>query len=140
MLQNGRRPIGHWSVLVNFLSEKIGLIREQDFSPFNLSQIKYLGGHFFCSHTRRIGRKGVNRLSKCGCLLYYVVENCFFVWLERQVRYFGLPFTQILKLGTGGVSRDLNAPIANWTGVVVNFLNPSSSYLQALPVIPGKRC
>ena len=84
---------------MELLSEKIGLICQQDFGPFNLSQIETLSGHFVGGSHHRIDVR-THKFSKRLSDIYDFVQNIFLLWLKWQMRNITLPVLKVFELRT----------------------------------------
>jgi hypothetical protein len=110
---------------MDLLTEKVCLVRQQDFCALDLSEIKNKRRNLFVGCASRIG-KTLKKVTKGSGLIYDIVENVFFIGLKWQGQSFCLPFLQVFEFRTSGITRDLSAPVTNRTGVLVKFLDFAS--------------
>lgn len=47
-----------------------------------------------------------------------------------------MPILKIFKLGTSCITRNLDAIVANWAGVIVIFLDLATGNFEALAMVP----
>lgn len=120
---------------MKLLSEEVGLICQQDFGAFNLSEIKSLGLGFISSGQDRI-TEGGNMSAEFLSIVDDVLENLFLVGLERKIRNFVLPSLQVFQFWSSGITRNANSPITNGAGILLVILDFASGNLQTFTVIP----
>lgn len=114
--------------LVKLLAKEIGLVGEKDVGAFDLAKVEAKRGHFI-----RRDRQGVdigaNVVSKGLGGFDDADKSFFFFGLEWQVLQFLLPCDELFKLRPGSVSRNLQTPITDGTGVLVVFLDLATGNL-----------
>lgn len=120
---------------MDLLTEEVGFISEKNFSSLNLPQIEYQCRNFLRGGASSIG-EALQKIPEGSSLIDYVLQNLFFVGLERQVWDFSLPIQEIFNLWASGVARYLSAPITDWARILVELLDLTSSDLQALAMVP----
>ena len=119
-------------------AEEVCLLYEQDLGAFNLSEVEALDICLLAGVTDRVAvwRDVVTEVLR---VINDSCEDVFLFWLERQSGDFGLPFDKVFELWTCGVTRDFDAPVADWASIFLVFLDLATCDLQAFTVVPRYR-
>jgi hypothetical protein len=136
LVRDGRGLGSDWAPLVQLLAEEVGLVREQYLRTLDLSQVETLrvglclGGENGVAVSRYV-------VSELLAVVDDLSQNIFLLGLEGKSQNLLEPRYQIFKLRSRGITRDLDAPVADWAGVLVFVLDFTSGNLQTLSMVPG---
>ena len=130
-----RRRRSDGGPFVEFLTEEIGFEAQEDLCTLNLPEVEALRGHFFGIGHHRIDIRPYEvskRLRGRDDFLQYF----FLLGLKGQVRDFNLPILEVFELGASCITRDLDAIIAYWAGIMVIFFDLATGDFEAFAVVP----
>lgn len=119
------------------LAEIVGLRGKEDVGAFKLAWMEAKKADLFYSwrlYTRLY--EWVEILSEILAMLAYACQSLFLLGLERQSLQLALLSLQILQRRTSCVSRNLDAPVANWAGKLLVFLHLATGDLKTFAVVP----
>jgi len=138
-VQNRRRFRCDRHEAIQLLPKEICLVREEDIRPLNLSQVESLRRDLLV-RVDKVVRVDVrtNEVAEIFGSIDNARQALFLVGLERQLRNLGLPSLKILQLWSCRITRNLDTPITNRTRIVLVFLVPPTSNLQALAMVPAR--
>lgn len=139
---SGERLFEYWrrgrsdgGPFVELLTEEIGLKSQEDLCTLDFPEVKALRGYFF-----RVGHHWIDirpyKVSKCLRRRNYFLQYFLFLRLKGQVRDFSLPILEVFELRASCITRDLDAIIAYWAGVVVIFFDLTTGYFEAFAMVP----
>ena len=120
---------------MELLTEEVRLIGQQYFGSFNLAKVEALCGDLLRRRQYRIDER-THVVAKILSSRDDFLESVFFFRLERQGWDLSLPVLQFLKLGTGGITWNLDTMVTDRARIFVVFLDLATCDLQALSVIP----
>jgi hypothetical protein len=120
---------------MELLTEEICFVRKKDFGTFDFSQVKSLSLGFIRSRHDRIAER-CHMVPEFLRIVDDLVENLFFVRLERKRGDFILPLLEILQLRSRGVTRDSYSPVTDGASVLLLILDFTSSDLETFPMVP----
>ena len=139
---SGKRMFKDWGrgrsdggPFVELLTEEISFEAQENLCALDLSKIKALSSHFF-----RIGHHRIDirpyEVSKCLCGSNDVLQYFLLLGLKGQVRDLSLPILKVFELGASCITRDLDAIIAYWAGIIVILFDLTTGNFEALAMVP----
>lgn len=120
---------------MELLTEEIGLKSQENLCTLDFPEIEALRGYFF-----GIGHHWIDirpyEISECLRRRDDILQYFLLLGLKGQVGDFSLPILEVFELGASCITRDLDAIIAYWAGVVIIFFDLTTGYLEAFAMVP----